>query len=97
MSGDSMRPAFEPGDRLVVVPVARIVVGHVVAVRDPRRPDRVLVKRVRAVLPEGYDVRGDNEPASTDSRHFGPVRRNDVVGRVVFRYAPAVRSGWWPG
>jgi hypothetical protein len=70
----------------------------VVAVPDPRQPDRLLIKRVRSVAPDArVDVRGDNEAASTDSRHFGPVPRRAVRGRVLYRYAPPARAGRWPG
>jgi nickel-type superoxide dismutase maturation protease len=78
-----MVPAFEAGDRLIVVPVAELAPGHVVAVRDPREPGRVLVKRVLAVTADHLEVRGDDPAASTDSRHFGPVPKRLLVGRVV--------------
>jgi nickel-type superoxide dismutase maturation protease len=93
VSGDSMRPAFEPGDRLLIVPAFRVQQGQVVALPDPRHSDRLLVKRVRSVRSGLVEVMGDNDGASTDSRHFGPVRRSSVVGRVVYRYAPSGRVG----
>lgn len=93
VSGDSMRPTFEPGDRLLVLPTAAVREGDVVALRDPTRPDRVLVKRVMRFDTSGVHVRGDNDAASTDSRHFGPVLPSAVVGRVVYRYHPPGRSG----
>ncbi len=40
-----------------------------------------------------YFVAGDNGDASRDSRHFGPVRREQLVGRVVYRYWPPERAG----
>ncbi len=70
---------------------ARIVVGDVVALRDPREENRVIVKRVAGIEAHGFRVEGDNESESTDSRHFGPVRSDLVVGRVVRRYWPAPR------
>ena len=91
--GDSMRPALEPGDRLLVVRGGRPRVGALVALADPRAPERVLVKRVLASDEHGIEVRGDNPTASTDSRHFGPVPPRALVGRVVRRYAPAHRRG----
>src|SRR4051794_22306333 len=70
--GDSMTPALEPGDRLLLIS-KRPRVGDVVAVRDPRASDRVLVKRVSAIDGGDVAVVGDNLDASTDSRMFGPV------------------------
>ena len=94
--GDSMLPAFEPGDRLLAVRTARIRPGDVVAVEDPRARGRLLVKRVHSVSGALLEVRGDNDSASTDSRTFGPVPRAAVVGRVVYRYAPPERARWRP-
>jgi nickel-type superoxide dismutase maturation protease len=102
--GSSMAPALLPGDRLVVVrlpwpPPFGPVPGQVVAVRDPRRPDRVLIKRVRSIDRRAgtLEVEGDDRRASTDSRAFGPVSRTAIVGRAVYRYAPAGRNGPVPG
>ncbi len=96
VTGDSMRPAFAPGDRLLVVGPWPARTGDVVALPDPRDRGRLLVKRVGRTGPQELEVLGDNPGASTDSRHFGPVRRRDLIGRVVYRYAPADRAGWWP-
>lgn len=87
--GDSMRPTLRPGDRLFVVwwPPVAIRPGRLVAVR---RPDRVVVKRVAAVTKTTVDVKGDNPAASTD---YASVPKRDVVGRVVYRYAPDGRVG----
>jgi len=93
VDGSSMAPTLLAGDRLVVVRPVRMRVGQLVAVRDPRRPDRVMVKRVASVGPLGVDVRGDNPMLSTDSRAFGPVAPTAVIGRVLWRYAPADRAG----
>jgi nickel-type superoxide dismutase maturation protease len=93
VSGTSMQPGFLPGDRLVVVPARRLHPGQVVAVRDPREPSRILVKRIRSIRDGLVDVRGDDDAASTDSRHFGPVPRTSVIGKVVYRYAPPTRAG----
>lgn len=91
-----MSPAFEPGDRVLFVRLpARwpVRTGAVVALPDPRRPERLLVKRVVAETPERLTVMGDNAEESTDSRHFGAVAREAVWGLAVYRYAPAGRTG----
>jgi nickel-type superoxide dismutase maturation protease len=97
VAGESMRPAFEPGDRLLVGPAVGVRPGAVVAVTDPRSPGQLMVKRVRSLDRNRVDVRGDNESASTDSRQFGPLPRSQLQGRVLYRYGPAHRTGWWPG
>lgn len=93
VEGASMRPALEDGDRLLVVRGLRVRVGDVVAVPDPRRPERLLVKRVVGRDGRWLTVLGDDADASTDSRAFGPVPASSVVGRAVHRYAPEARRG----
>jgi nickel-type superoxide dismutase maturation protease len=93
VTGDSMLPALAAGDRLLVVRGRRARVGDVVALADPRRPTRTLVKRVAALGPDGVTVLGDNAGASTDSRILGPVARASLRGRAVYRYFPDDRRG----
>jgi nickel-type superoxide dismutase maturation protease len=102
--GSSMVPTLLPGDRLVVLRIPwrsplRPRPGQVVALRDPRRSDRILIKRVRAVDHRRgtLEVEGDSREFSTDSRSFGPVDRTALVGRAVYRYAPVGRNGPLPG
>ena len=44
-----------------------------------------------ALGPDGYFLLSENLPVGTDSRHTGPVRRADLLGRAWLVYAPAVR------
>ena len=87
-----MTPTLVAGDRVLAVR-SRVRSGDVVAVRDPRDHGRVIVKRVASVRDGSLEVVGDNPDASTDSRHFGTVPAPLLVGRVVYRYAPADRVG----
>ena len=103
VTGPSMSPALLPGDRLVVMAPPYGTAswpqpGDVVAVRDPRQADRILIKRVAAVHRRAgtLEVVGDDRQASTDSRVFGPVPRTAIVGRAVYRYAPNGRRGPLP-
>lgn len=92
--GTSMAPRLEPGDRLLVRKARSYRPDDVVAAHDPE--GRLLVKRVAVIGPEGAVLLGDNFAESTDSRDFGPVPLEALVGRVVYRYAPARRAGYWP-
>lgn len=94
VQGDSMSPTLQPGDRVLVVRTGRLRPGQVAAVRDPRDRARVVVKRVAGgSAAVGWRVLGDNPARSTDSRVFGPVGADLVVGRVVYRYHPPERAG----
>ena len=95
VDGDSMSPALVPGDRLLILRSHSLASGDVVAVRDPRDPTRLLVKRVVVIDPRSrlVSVEGDNRAASTDSRVFGPVPIAAIVGKAVYRYAPPTRAG----
>ncbi len=98
-----MRPAFEPGDRLYAEAIGARSPrpGDVVVVQDPERAGRLILKRVADVRtsPRGpeLELRGDRPDASRDSRQFGPVPVDAVVGIVWFRYAPEPRRGPDPG
>lgn len=46
------------------------------------------------IVPQGeYIVMGDNRPHSRDSREFGPIPRENIIGRAFFRYWPLNRMG----
>jgi signal peptidase I len=46
-------------------------------------------------VPDGeYFVMGDNRPQSQDSRFFGPIDRDTIVGRAWVRYFPLDRIGF---
>lgn len=95
--GESMTPTLLAGDRLLAVRARHPRSGWLVAVADPREPQRLLVKKVAAVEVGGIRLVGENVAASTDSRHFGLVEPATLSGRVVYRYWPPERSGWLVG
>lgn len=45
-------------------------------------------------VPDGeLFVMGDNRPRSSDSREFGPVPEDTVIGQVFYRYFPSTKMG----
>jgi nickel-type superoxide dismutase maturation protease len=87
-----MEPRLRAGALVVAQPVdadTELRVGDVVVARRPDRPELEIIKRIKAIEASGAIVlAGDNPPASTDSRTFGPVARNQIVARVRWRYWP---------
>lgn len=96
-----MVPTLMPGDWALAVARRRFRRGDIVVVEHPGRPGYEMVKRITGVPNERVGermlagdelwVEGDREDASTDSRHFGPVRREQVKAKVVLVYWPKER------
>jgi nickel-type superoxide dismutase maturation protease len=93
VEGDSMRPRLPPGALVVASPLGDRVLrrGTVVVAVRPDSPEMEVVKRIGDGIglgPDEYFLLGDNPAASTDSRHFGPVRRDAIRAVVHWRYWP---------
>lgn len=85
VSGLSMIPTLAPGERLLVRNDGPIVLGDIVVFERESQFD---VKRVLHIEAEGIFVQGDNDLVSTDSRTYGLIPFDDVVGTVMFRLWP---------
>ena len=92
VTGPSMRPLLEPNDEVLVDIKAyrqnKPKVGDIVVVRHPHDPNLEMIKRVTEVFAHNrYFLKGDNPAFSTDSRSFGAVELNHLLGRVTCRFA----------
>ena len=85
VSGLSMIPTLAPGERLLVRLDGPIVIGDIAVFK---RADQFEVKRIARIEAEGVFVQGDNDLASTDSRTYGLVPHDDVIGVATYRLWP---------
>ena len=103
-----MGPALLPGDWLLIDPTGHEWPrrGSIVVFREPGT-ETLAIKRVAArpgdrvriaqgilhLAPDEAWLLGDNLGPSIDSRRYGPVPLNALVGRAWFRYGPITRLG----
>ena len=76
-----------PGDKLVLTQNTVTVDG--VTLNEPyiSAPQNIQVQTV-TVPPGDYFVMGDNRPVSDDSRDWGFVPKDDIIGKAVMVYWP---------
>jgi signal peptidase I len=85
ISGRSLEPDFQDGDFVLVSKIPLFLRharrGDVVAFTKP--PYGLLIKRVEYLTPAGELFVLGSHVTSVDSLQFGPVRRQDVLGKVI--------------
>ena len=84
--GPSMEPAVRNGQWWIVRKGPALRPGDVVLMQHPQRPHLSVVKRLHRREGDGWWVLGDNPAESDDSRQFGAVADDLIVGRLVCRY-----------
>lgn len=85
--------------------------GDVIIFRYPLNPSKFFIKRIEGLPGETienngeeitlakdeYFVKGDNKPNSSDSRVWGPLKENLIVGRAIIRLWPITKAEFLPG
>jgi phage repressor protein C with HTH and peptisase S24 domain len=85
VSGLSMIPTLAPGERILVRHDGPIVLGDIAVFE---RASQFEVKRIIRIESEGIFVQGDNDLVSTDSRTYGLIPHEDVIGVASYRLWP---------
>lgn len=83
-----MKPYVREGDFVFarkIFPWEEYVIGDVVIAQDPRNHDNLLLKRISSCNNGRYIIEGDNAVASTDSRTFGEVPKDNILGKVFWK------------
>ena len=88
VQGSSMVPRLKAGDLIFLQKTQKLKVGQIAIAQRPDRPNLLVIKRVKAVTKNGYWLEGDNQSESDDSRIFGEVDKNLILGKFIFRYWP---------
>ncbi len=83
--GGSMLPTLKPGQDILcfnwTYGFSKPKIGDVVVVKIS---GRVIIKRIQSCNSRQIFVTGDNRGKSTDSRSFGWVEKEDILGKVIW-------------
>jgi nickel-type superoxide dismutase maturation protease len=84
VQGRSMTPTLQPGDRVFVCPSRLAQEGELVVARLP--DGAAVVKRLASRGRGTFALRSDNPLEGSDSRHFGSLPDEAMVGPVVLTW-----------
>ena len=85
VQGDSMEPYISAGDEPLVAPARKPSVKTIVLAHHPTKPNVLLIKLVDRVRNGEFYLTGINKSASSDSRDFGWLANEQLVGRITSR------------
>jgi len=91
VTGNSMLPLLKPQEEVLIDPKIDPnqlpKEGELVVAQHPTQSNLQLIKRVASVSEDGrLFLEGNNLAESTDSRVFGTVKVEQIVGRVTCRF-----------
>jgi phage repressor protein C with HTH and peptisase S24 domain len=86
ISGDSLSPDYQNGDFVMISKIPFLFFppssGDIIAFRQPGYG--LLIKRIQQITPDGELIVVGYHPESVDSRVFGPVKKENILGKVFW-------------
>ncbi|HMS22308.1 MAG TPA: signal peptidase I [Candidatus Levybacteria bacterium] len=83
ITGHSMEPTIKNGDSVLAVGMFSIKKGDVIVFQND---SKYFVKRVAAIIGDKVKVLGDNPEDSFDSRNFGEIEKDVIIGKVIKKF-----------
>ena len=84
--GDSMEDTISEGDLITYKKINpknfELEVGDIVVASHPKIKSKLIIKRIYQIHQNKFDLRGDNSLSSTDSREWGLIELDLIVGKV---------------
>ena len=81
--GNSMEGTISEGD-LVIFKTRNLnlEIGDIVVAFHPKIKSKLIIKRIYKIYQNKFDLRGDNPLSSTDSREWGLIKLDLIIGKV---------------
>ena len=86
-----MEPVFKDGDQVVINRLtyvfSRPKPEDIVTIQHPHDRRKILLKKIEKLNSDNtYFVVGENKSDSEDSRFFGKINKEGILGKFWFRY-----------
>ena len=86
-----MQPLLQPGDEILLninaYNKSAPQIGDVIVAFHPYLPDFPIVKRIVSIEKDGsFFLQGDNTLESSDSRSYGAIKLDQIIGKVTSRF-----------
>ena len=82
ISGHSLEPAFTADSfGLVRMGEKNLRTGDAVVLKIS---GELTLKRIQKITPQGYYIIGDNQADSSDSRDYGLISADNIIGKIVW-------------
>lgn len=87
ISGHSMEPLIKNGNTVFATNILYLFtypkVNDIIIFEKNKK---YFVKRISKIENNKYFVTGDNKKDSLDSRKFGNILRNQILGKVIYKF-----------
>ena len=84
--GNSMEAVISEGDLITYKKInpksLDLEIGDIVVAFHPKIKSKLIIKRIYSIYKNKFDLRGDNFLSSTDSRDWGLIELDLIVGKV---------------
>ncbi len=81
-----MSPTLESGDAVLINPKSKVEVGDIVLADHPFKKSVRMLKRIGEVTADNkFVLFGDNADESSDSRGFGAISKECILGKATCR------------
>ena len=84
--GNSMEDTISEGDLIIYKKInpkdLYLNIGDIVVALHPKVKNKLIIKRIYQIYKNKFDLRGDNLFSSTDSRDWGLIELDLIVGKV---------------
>ena len=90
ISGASMEPLLKPGEEILIdinaYQKSAPEIGEIIVALHPYRPNFPIVKRIISIDNGDFFLQGDNTVESQDSRYYGAIKLDRIIGKVICRF-----------